>query len=196
MRVVVIGGGPAGMAAASRVRKHASNSEVIVIERTKYVSFALCGIPYYVGGIIKSLDELLYYPPEFFVKKRGINLELEATAKEIDVNERKVIYEKRGEIREIEYDKLIVATGARPKFPPIPGLSEEGILTAHHLDEGEEIRRKVQKAKSVAVIGAGLNGMEFSENIARLGKEVHVFEAMGWPLPMALDEDMGSILRK
>jgi len=196
MRVVVIGGGPAGMAAASRVRKHAPNSEVIVIERTKYVSFALCGIPYYVGGIIKSLDELLYYPPEFFVKKRGINLELEATAKEIDVNERKVIYEKRGEIREIEYDKLIVATGARPKFPPIPGLSEEGILTAHHLDEGEEIRRKVQKAKSVAVIGAGLNGMEFSENIARLGKEVHVFEAMGWPLPMALDEDMGSILRK
>ncbi len=196
MRIVVVGGGPAGMAAASRVRKHAPDSEVIVVERTRYVSFALCGIPYYIGGIIKSLDDLLYYPPEFFVKKRGINLELEATAKEIDVNERKVIYEKGGSIKEIEYDKLIVATGARPKFPPIPGLSEEGILTAHHLDEGEEIRRKVQKAKSVAVIGAGLNGMEFSENIARLGKEVHVFEAMGWPLPMALDEDMGLILRK
>ncbi len=196
MRAVVIGGGPAGMAAASRIRKHRPDSEIIVIEKTKYVSFALCGIPYYVGGVIKSLDDLMYYPPSFFVEKRRINLELEAVAERILPAERKVVYRKGDEVRELEYDVLIVATGARSKSPPIPGLDNEGVLSAHHLDEGEEIRRRVLKSRRVAIIGAGLNGMEFAENIARLGKEVHVFEYFGWPLPKGLDEDMGEVMKE
>ncbi|MDK2373281.1 MAG: FAD-dependent oxidoreductase [Candidatus Korarchaeota archaeon] len=196
MRAVVIGGGPAGMAAASRIRKHRPESEIIVIEKTKYVSFALCGIPYYVGGVIKSLDDLMYYPPSFFVEKRRIDLELEAVAERILPSEKKVVYRKGGEVRELEYDVLIVATGARSKLPPIPGLDNEGVLSAHHLDEGEEIRRRVLKSRRVAIIGAGLNGMEFAENIARLGKEVHVFEYFGWPLPKGLDEDMGEVMKE
>ncbi len=196
MRAVVIGGGPAGMAAASRIRKHRPDSEIIVIEKTKYVSFALCGIPYYVGGIIKSLDDLMYYPPSFFVEKRRINLELEAVAERILPAEKKVVYRKGDEMRELEYDVLIVATGARSKIPPIPGLDSEGVLSAHHLDEGDEIRRRVLKSRRVAIIGAGLNGMEFAENITRLGKEVHVFEYFGWPLPNGLDEDMGEVMKE
>ncbi|MDK2384308.1 MAG: FAD-dependent oxidoreductase [Candidatus Korarchaeota archaeon] len=196
MRAVVIGGGPAGMAAASRIRKHRPESEIIVIEKTKYVSFALCGIPYYVGGVIKSLDDLMYYPPSFFVEKRRIDLELEAVAERILPAEKKVVYRKGDEVRELEYDVLIVATGARSRLPPIPGLDNEGVLSAHHLDEGDEIRRRVLKSRRVAIIGAGLNGMEFAENIARLGKEVHVFEYFGWPLPKGLDEDMGEVMKE
>ncbi len=196
MRAVIIGGGPAGMAAASRIRKHRPDSEVIVIEKTRYVSFALCGIPYYVGGVIKSLDDLMYYPPSFFVEKRGINLELEAVAERILPNEKRVVYRKGDDVRELDYDVLIVATGARSKRPPIPGLDNDGVMSAHHLDEGDEIRRRVLRSKRVAIIGAGLNGMEFAENIARLGKEVHVFEYMGWPLPKGLDEDMGEVMKE
>ena len=196
MRAVVIGGGPAGMAAASRIRKHRPDSEIVVIEKTRYVSFALCGIPYYVGGVIKSLDDLMYYPPSFFVEKRKINLELEAVAERILPGERKVVYRKGDDVRELDYDVLIVATGARSKRPPIPGLDNDGVLSAHHLDEGDEIRRRVLKSKRVAIIGAGLNGMEFAENVARLGKEVHVFEYMGWPLPKGLDEDMGEVMKE
>ncbi len=196
MRAVVIGGGPAGMAAASRIRKHRPDSEIVVIEKTRYVSFALCGIPYYVGGVIKSLDDLMYYPPSFFVEKRRINLELEAVAERILPGEKKVVYRKGDHVRELDYDVLIVATGARSKRPPIPGLDNDGVLSAHHLDEGDEIRRRVLKSKRVAIIGAGLNGMEFAENVARLGKEVHVFEYMGWPLPKGLDEDMGEVMKE
>ena len=142
MRAVVIGGGPAGMAAASRIRKHRPDSEIIVIERTRYVSFALCGIPYYVGGVVKSLDDLMYYPPSFFIEKRRINLELGALAERILPGERKVVYRKGDDVRELDYDVLVVATGARSKAPPIPGLDDEGVLSAHHLDEGDEVRRR------------------------------------------------------
>ncbi len=196
MRAVIIGAGPAGMAAASRIRKHSPESEIIVIERTKYVSFALCGIPYYVGGVVKSLDDLMYYPPKFFVEKRRINLELQATAEKIDPREKIVVYRKGDEVRELSYDVLIVATGARSKLLPVPGIDEEGVLTAHHLDDGEEIRRRLLKAERVAVVGAGLSGLEFAENLARLSKEVHVFEYFKWPLPRSLDEDMGLILKE
>ncbi len=196
MRAVVIGAGPAGMAAASRIRKHQPDSEIIVIERTRYVSFALCGIPYYVGGVIKSIEDLMYYPPKFFKEKRRINLELEATAEKIDPKEKIVVYRKGDEVKELSYGVLIVATGAKSKIPPIPGVNLEGVLSAHHLDEGEEIRRRVQKSKKVVVIGAGLSGLEFADNISRLGKEVHVFGRRDWPLPRELDEDMGSILRE
>ncbi len=195
MRAVIIGAGPAGMAAASRIRKHKPESEIIVIERTKYVSFALCGIPYYVGGVVKSLDDLMYYPPNFFIEKRRINLELQAVAERINPREKMVIYRKGDEVKELSYDVLVVATGAKSKMLPISGIDEDGVLTAHHLDDGEEIKKRLTKAKRVAVIGAGLNGLEFAENIARLGKEVHVFEYFEWPLPRSLDEDMGLILK-
>lgn len=195
MRAVIIGAGPAGMSAASRIRKHQPDSEIIVIERTKYVSFALCGIPYYVGGVIKSMDDLMYYPPSFFIEKRRINLELESVAEEILPEERRVVYRKGDEVKEVEYDALVVATGARAKLPPIPGIDNDGVLTAHHLDEGDEIRRRVLKSDKIVVIGAGLNGMEFADNISRLGKEVHVLERYDWPLPKGLDQDMGEVMK-
>ncbi len=194
MRVVVIGGGAAGMAAASRVRRLSPESEVVVVERTGYVSFALCGIPYYVGGLVRSLDDLMYYPAKFFEEKRGIRLELGAEVESIDASGRSLSVRRGEEVFELGWDRLIVATGAMASRPPVPGVDLDGVLTVHHLDEGAELRRRLARARRVVVVGAGLNGLEFAENVARLGKEVHVVEMFDQLLPRALDPDAAGVL--
>ncbi len=194
MRVVVIGGGPAGMAAASRVRRLKPDSEITVIERTSYVSFALCGTPYYIGGVVNSLEELMYYPPKYFVEKRRINLLLNSIAESISVQDKTVAVRVGDDVQEITWDKLIVATGARATVPPIPGVDEKGVFTLHHLDDAHEIRESLKKAKDVLIVGAGLVGMELAENIDRIGKNVTVLEMFDHVLPKSLDADMASKL--
>ncbi len=194
MKVVVIGGGPAGMAAASRVRRLQPESEVTVVERTRFVSFALCGTPYYVGDVVKSLDDLMYYPPKYFVEKRRINLMLNSVAESVSLDERKVVVRSGGEVKELEWDKLIVATGARATVPPIPGVDSEGVFTLHHLDEAHELKEALKRAKEVLIVGAGLVGMELAENVQRLGKDVRVVEMFDHVLPKLLDPDVAAKL--
>ncbi len=194
MKVVVIGGGPAGMAAASRVRRLQPESEITVVERTRFVSFALCGTPYYVGDVVKSLDDLMYYPPKYFVEKRRINLMLNSVAESISIEDKKVFVRSGDEVKELEWDKLIVATGARATVPPIPGVDLEGVFTLHHLDEAHELKEALKKAKDVLIVGAGLVGMELAENVKRLGKEVKVVEMFDHVLPKSLDSDIAEKL--
>ena len=194
MKVVVIGGGPAGMAAASRVRRLQPESEITVVERTRFVSFALCGTPYYVGDVVKSLDDLMYYPPKYFVEKRRINLMLNSVAESISLSERNVVVRSGDEVKELEWDKLIVATGARATVPPIPGADSGGVFTLHHLDEAHELKEALKRAKKVLIVGAGLVGMELAENVQRLGKEVKVVEMFDHVLPKSLDPDVAAKL--
>jgi len=201
-RLVVIGGGAAGMAAASRAKRLNKNLDVVVIEKTRYVSFALCGIPYYVGCTVKTLDDLLFYPPEEFTKKRGIRILFETTATKIDVGARKVYYvDKNGREGEIDFDYLVLALGARSKAPKIwPEIREaENAFYISHLHSADEIRSyalHLPRHSKAVLVGAGYVGLELAENLSNLGMKVTLVEATPQVAPRALDPDLAAIVEE
>jgi len=202
-RVVVIGGGAAGMAAASRAKRLNKNLEVTVFERTSYVSFALCGIPYYVGCTVKTLDQLLFYKPEEFTKKRGIDLRLRAEVTNIDINSKKIYYRslETGEEGSLDFDYLVLATGARSRAPKFwPEIKEaSNVFYIKHLDSAEEIRRyatSLPYGSRAVIVGAGYVGLEFAENLSSLGMKVTLIEALDQVAPRALDADLAEIVQK
>ncbi len=202
-RVVIIGGGAAGMAAASRIKRLRKDYEVTVFERTPYVSFALCGIPYLTGCVVKTLDELLYYKPEVFREKRGIDLRLKTEVVEINASKKKLVYRnlESNDEGELEWDYLVLATGARSRAPEIwPEISEfKNVFYIKHLDSGEAIRSyalKLPHGSKAVIVGAGYVGLEMAENLANLGMRVTIVEALDQVAPRALDPDMAEIVRK
>ena len=189
---VVIGGGPAGMSAASRIKRLKPHARVAVFERSGFVSYAPCGIPYYIGRLVDSIDRLVHYPIDEF-RRRGIDV---FTRSEVVDIEQGLVRVRTGEgERAFEWSKVIVATGARPKMPPVKGLDLRGALTLRTLEDAEQARQYVEKAKRVAVIGAGYIGLELSENLRRLGKEVLLFEILPHVMP-TLDHDMAPLIEE
>ncbi len=193
MRVVVIGGGAAGMSAASRIKALQPNWEVIVFEATNFVSHAPCGIPYVVEGLAESSGDLMYYPPEFFREKRGIDVRLNAKVTEAGYGY--VVVDEGGGERRYEWDKLIIATGASPKLPPIEGVELENVFTAHLPLDADAIKRAAKDAEDVVIIGAGYIGVEMSEAFAAQGKNVTLIGIYDYPLPR-LDREIGEMVKK
>ncbi|MET1124338.1 MAG: FAD-dependent oxidoreductase [Archaeoglobaceae archaeon] len=193
MRVIVVGGGAAGMSAASRVKALKPDWEVVVFEETNFVSHAPCGIPYLVEGLVSSAEELMYYKPEFFRKERGIDVR--TNAKVVDAKPGIVRVMENGEEREYEWDRLILATGALPKLPPVEGIDLPGVFTVRHPARAEEIARAVEEAENVVIVGAGYVGVEMAEAAAARGKKVTVIEALQQPLPN-LDAEMAEIVKR
>ena len=198
-RVVVIGGGAAGMAVASRAKRLNPKLDVIVFEKSKWVSFALCGIPYYVGCVVKRLNQLLHYPLTEFTEKRGIDVRLETIVTSVDYKSRRLAYKdlRSGSEGEIEWDILVLATGARSKAPKIwPELKEaENAFFIQHLNSAEEIRSyalKLPKGAKAVIVGAGYVGLEMAENLKELGLRVTVVEALQQVAPRTLDPDLAS----
>jgi NADPH-dependent 2,4-dienoyl-CoA reductase/sulfur reductase-like enzyme len=196
IRVAVVGGGAAGMAAASRVKRLLGDrAEVVVFERGGWVSFALCGTPYYIGCEVKRLDDLVHYPLSEFVEKRGIDVRLFTEVVDVEADARRLSYRRRGgEEGVYEYDYLVLATGAVPK---VPGpwrelLGYENFFVLRSLDDADRIRGYLVRdaVKTVAVIGAGYIGYEVSEAIRKLGRRAVVVEMMPNVLPAVLDPDM------
>ncbi|MBW1645507.1 MAG: FAD-dependent oxidoreductase [Deltaproteobacteria bacterium] len=170
-RIVVVGGDAAGMSAASQVKRQRPDWEVVVLEQGDYVSYAACGMPYYVEGRIAELDELVEITPRAFREKRGIDLRLRHRAVAVDPGRRTVTCElAAGGREEIGYDDLLLATGARPLVPDqvTPG---KRVLTINNLAEAQRVRQQATAAgvRRVAVIGGGLIGLEMSEAFATLG---------------------------
>ncbi|WP_202318530.1 FAD-dependent oxidoreductase [Archaeoglobus neptunius] len=192
MKVVVVGGGAAGMSAASRVKALKSGWDVIVFEETSFVSHAPCGIPYVVEGL-SDPSHLMYYPPEFFREKRGIDLHMNARVVEAGDGFIRVL--ENGQEKKYEWDKLIIATGALPKTPPFEGLDLKNVFTVRHPSQAEELRNAVIKARNVVIVGAGYVGVEMAEAAAEQGKKVTVIEYLDQPLPN-LDKDVAETVRQ
>ncbi|MGB9706420.1 MAG: NAD(P)/FAD-dependent oxidoreductase, partial [Pyrobaculum sp.] len=175
VRVVVIGGGAAGASAAARARRLDPSAEVTLIERGSMITHAPCGMPYAIGGLVKSQDDLMTYSPEEFEKERNIKVLIRSEVVDVDVEKRNVTVKRGGSIEKIAWDKLVIATGAKPLVPKIPGVELKGVLTMRHPDEVPSLKGHLEKAKTVAIVGGGYIGVEMSEVLLEMGKKVLLF---------------------
>ena len=192
MKVAIIGGGAAGMSAASRVKALKPEWEVSVFEATSFVSHAPCGIPYAIEFDFGS-EELMYYKPEVFVKERGIDLHLNARVIEVDYGKLRV--EENGKEKTYEWDKLLIATGASPKVPKIEGVDLENVFTVDLPPDADRIRKAAKEAENVVIIGAGYIGVEMAEAFSAINKKVTVIEFLDRPLA-TFDREISNIVRE
>lgn len=194
MKVVIVGGVAGGMSAATRLRRLNADAEIIVLEKSGHVSYANCGLPYYVGGVIENEKSLFLQTPESLHARFRLDVRVLTEAVEIDAANRtvKVRHLLSGEISEITYDKLILSPGASPVVPPLPGV--ERAFTLRTVEDVERIVAQVeQRPRHAVVIGGGFIGVEIAENLVHKGISTAVVEAM--PQVLApLDPEMATLV--
>lgn len=194
-RLVVIGGGAAGMSAASAARRTDPACEITVLEATGYAAYGLCGIPYYLAGLLQRADELLAYSPSYFRERRRINLRLNTRALALDPDKRVVHYQDTTKHAQLRYDRLVVAAGGLPVLPALPGLDDDRVLTVRTL-EGAILLRSLLDSGRIAralVVGAGYLGLEMAEALHARGVAVTVAEALPMVMP-ALDKPLACLV--
>ncbi|MBA2311677.1 MAG: FAD-dependent oxidoreductase [Actinobacteria bacterium] len=198
-RLVVIGGDAAGMSAASQARRRrpADELQIAAFERGRYTSYSACGIPYFVGGVVKSLDDLIARAPEEFRDRQSIEARTRHEVTDIDLDKRaiEVIDLESGTVRRESFDQLMLATGATPVRPRLPGSDAEGIFGVQVLDDGRAIFEALDasEAKNAVVVGGGYIGLEMAEALKMRGLDVTVVELAAQPMS-TLDPDMGALV--
>ncbi|MEH3032472.1 MAG: FAD-dependent oxidoreductase [Aeromicrobium erythreum] len=187
-RVLVIGGDAAGMTAASAVRRLAPDAQVVVLERGHDTSYSACGVPYWVAGDIASDDDLVARTADEH-RERGIDLRLGAEAVAVDPAGRTVTYRQDGGEHVLEWDRLVLATGARAVLPDLPGIDAEGVHTVKDLEDGRRIIAALAEGpRRAVVVGSGYIGIELAEALLARGLDVTVVERESTPLPIVEDE--------
>ena len=196
-RIVIIGAHAAGVDAASAARKTDRTAEITLITKQRRAGYSPCGLPFVLGGHISSFDNLVVFPLSYFQMMK-LNLLLETTATNIDVKSKTVeIQDKNGKQETLQYDSLILATGASPFIPPIKGREKPGIYVLRTIEDGERIDQAVRNgAKSAIVMGAGLIGIETAVALRERGLEVTVVELLPQILPAMLDADMAGEVQR
>jgi NADPH-dependent 2,4-dienoyl-CoA reductase/sulfur reductase-like enzyme len=181
-RLIVIGGVAAGMSAASRARRLRPDMEILVFEKSRYVSYAACGMPYFIADKVKSAESLVHYDAGFFKEKRNIEVFLHHEVTKIFTDRKTVLVKDIKADREIEYpfDKILISTGARPFVPPITGANMKGIFTLRRLEDGIAIKEYIRRNSpdKGLVLGAGSIGLEMAEAFSVAGLNVTLVEKM------------------
>lgn len=176
MRVIIIGGVAGGMSAATRLRRLDESATITVVERSGHVSFANCGLPYYIGGVIENRSSLLLQTPESLAARFNLHVRIRTEAISIDRSRRIVVArDASGHEQELPYDKLIMSPGARPVRPPISGI--ERSYSLRDIDDLDRITAAAPEAKTAVVIGGGFIGIEMTENLVHRGLAVSLVEA-------------------
>ncbi len=196
-RVVVIGANAAGVEAASAARKKDRTAEITLLTQEVNAGYSRCGLPFVVGGHIPDFKDLIVYPSGYFQMLK-LNLKTETKVTAINTKEKTVTYTgKDGATQTMQYDSLVIATGAEPFIPPIKGREKKGILSLRSLDDGEKIRQAVKDgAKSAVIMGAGLIGLEVGVALIENGLKVTVVEMLPQILPQLLDADMAKTVQE
>jgi len=194
--IVIVGANAAGVDAAVAARKTDREVEITLLTKDNVGAYSRCGLPFVLGGHIPSLESLVIYPPNFY-RMMKFELKTETTATNVDAKAKTVETESKDEKHEtLEYDNLILATGASPFRLPLEGINKEGVLTLHTLDDGQKLAKAMQKAKAAAVIGSGLVGLEAAEAFMERGIKTTVVEMLPSVLPRLLDPDMSADVQK
>lgn len=186
MKLLIVGGVAGGASAAARARRLSEEATIILFERGPDVSFANCGLPYYVGGEIADRSKLLVTTPEKLQARFNIDVRTKSVVEAIDRSARTVLVRnlKTGETYDESYDRLILAPGAAPLLPPIPGVDLPNVFTLRNLQDIDRIKERVDRGiQKAIVIGAGFIGLELVENFVRRGISTSVIELQDQVLP-------------
>ncbi len=195
-RILIVGGVAAGASCAARARRVDEEADIVVFERGPHVSFANCGLPYRVGDVIEEDDDLLLVTPQRFRERFAIDVRIHTEVLAIDRTTRSItVRSQDGTVSHEAYDALVLATGAGPRRPPIPGLDLPGVFSVRTVPDVERIRGWLEGecVSRAAVLGGGFIGLELAENLHRRGLEVHVVEMQTQVLP-PLDSEMAAIV--
>jgi NADPH-dependent 2,4-dienoyl-CoA reductase/sulfur reductase-like enzyme/rhodanese-related sulfurtransferase len=191
MKLVIVGGVAGGASAAARARRLAEDADIVMLERGPDVSFANCGLPYYVGGEIRPRDKLLVTTPQRLRERFRLDVRTRSNVESIDRAAKTVRVRELDGGREYDepYDALLLAPGAAPLRPPLPGVDSPAVLTLRNLDDVDRIAARVEAAARVVVVGAGFIGLELAENLVKRGRATTVVELQDQVLP-PLDREM------
>lgn len=198
-RLITVGGVAAGLSAASRARRRAPHLEIIVYEKGPDISYSACGLPYFIGGQVVDADALRVYSPEFFRTQRNIQVLTGHEVTELSTSRRSVtvVPPGGGALEEVHYDRLVLATGAAPARPSIPGLDLAGVFDVNTLQSTLSLQRALDSAdpRRAVIIGGGYIGLEMAEALVARGLEVTLVER-GTRLFEAADEEISSIVER
>ncbi len=198
MKYLIIGGVAGGATAAARIRRLTEEAEIILFEKGEYISYANCGLPYYIGGVIAEREKLLVQTPESFGKRFNIDVRINSEVISIDpVAKTVTVTAPDGTQYKESYDRLLLSPGASPVRPPLPGIDSEGIFTLRNVADTDMIKAYVNSGnvRRAVIVGGGFIGLEMAENLSHAGAEVAVVEMA--PQVMApIDYSMAQIVHE
>ncbi len=200
MKILVIGGVAAGTKAAAKLKRQDRSAEVLLITKDRDISYAGCGLPYYIGGLIQDEGDLIVNTPQKYQALTGVKVLTGRTATAVDPAGKTVTAENQmtGETERHSYDKLIIATGASSVIPPIPGAALPGVFKLRTPGDAIETRAYIQEhgVRRAVVVGGGFIGLEAAENLKAQGVDVTVIEFAGQILPNIFDPEMAGYVKK
>nr|WP_171783113.1 FAD-dependent oxidoreductase [Isoptericola halotolerans] len=197
MKIVVVGSVAAGTSAAAKARRGSEEAEIVVYERDLDISYSGCGLPYYLGGTVETIDELTPRDAAWFAKRYGIDVRTGHEVTAVDATARTVTVRDlaTGETFTDDYDELVLATGVSPVVPPLPGIDADGVFTLRNPSDARAVRQWVETREvgHVVVVGAGYIGLETAEQLTERGLDVTVVEMTGHAMPR-LDADVAGLV--
>ena len=179
MKYVIVGGVAGGATAAARIRRNTEKADIILFERGDYISYANCGLPYYIGNVITERERLFVQTPEAFGKRFRVDVRTRSEVTEVNLQKKTVtVRTSDGDTYVEAYDKLLLSPGASPVRPPLPGIESEGIFTLRNVSDTDRIKTYMQQhaVKRAVIVGGGFIGLEMAENLHHAGAEVAVVE--------------------
>ena len=199
MKICIVGGVAGGASAATRLRRLDEKAEILLFEKGEHISYANCGLPYYLGGTIRQRDSLIVTKPELLCKRFRVDVRTRSEVLSINRQEKKILVRDlmNGTDYEESYDKLILSPGASPKVPPLPGMNSDGVFTLRNVTDTYRIDDYLQETKPAAavVVGGGFIGVEMAENLAERGLSVTLVEYADQVIA-SLDPEMANILHR
>ena len=199
MKIIIIGGVAGGATTAARLRRNDEKANIILIERSSYISYANCGLPYYIGDIINERDRLFVQTPEGFRERFNIDVRINSEAINIDRENKIVEIEDllTHKVYKEKYDKLVLSPGASPLKPPIPGITNENIFTLRSVEDTDKIKNYIliKKPKKAVIVGAGFIGLEMAENLYHQNIPVTIVE-MADQVMNVIDYEMAAMVHQ